>query len=216
MRVSNVVGDTLTCGTEEIGAKEESPWRMNEESEEIITCLHGNGLICIGNESFDLKENEPFHIKKGLRHKIKNTSTCKSLLLQWTICSENEMWRSRAQQAEEELQLTKALLLLKNVEVEVNLSSSYKNKVCSNNCKTEYVYLGGEGRLLQELMSVRDRVKLLQHWCSELRREMKNLAESIPKSQALAAKAIDVRLRSEILKRKQVEARLKKLQLLVG
>jgi hypothetical protein len=127
-------------------------------------------------------------------------------------------WEVRARELEEELQLTKALLLLKNVEVDVALrpaphscGGAAEEKGASSARKR--VRLAGNPRLLRELMQVRERVKLLQDCCLSMRADMTALHRLIPAAMAEAMKTASGRLRRETRSRKRLEKRLQQIAL---
>jgi hypothetical protein len=119
-----------------------------------------------------------------------------------------EEWRSRALRAEEELQLTKALLLLRNIDVKINLN---ENDVQEKDPTPEVVKFNGDAKLLKELMKVRGKLQLLQDCCRSLRKEVNVLHMTIPQTSQWVLTAAQIRLRHEVRTRQLLEKRLEKL-----
>lgn len=117
-------------------------------------------------------------------------------------------WRSRALRAEEELQLTKALLLLRNIDVKINLN---ENDVQEKDPTPEVVKFNGDAKLLKELMKVRGKLQLLQDCCRSLRKEVNVLHMTIPQTSQWVLTAAQIRLRHEVRTRQLLEKRLEKL-----
>ena len=120
-----------------------------------------------------------------------------------------EEWRSRALRAEEELQLTKALLLLRNVDVKINLNEDDVRE--KEEGAPEVVKLNGDAKLLKELMKVRGKLQLLQDCCRSLRKEVNVLHMTIPQTSQWVLTAAQIRLRHEVRTRQLLEKRLEKL-----
>eukprot|EP00939_MAST-03C_sp_MAST-3C-sp1_P002633 g2633.t1 len=116
-----------------------------------------------------------------------------------------EDWRRRALRAEEELQLTKALLLLRNVEVDVRLQSDTSRQ------DSKTIRLAGDAMLLKELMRVRGKLQLLQDSCKMLRADVMRLHMTIPQTSQWVLNAASGRLKHEMDVRNSLERRLKKL-----
>ena len=105
--------------------------------------------------------------------------------------------------------MTKALLLLRNVDVKINLNEDEVRE--KEEGAPEVVKLNGDAKLLKELMKVRGKLQLLQDCCRSLRKEVNVLHMTIPQTSQWVLTAAQIRLRHEVRTRQLLEKRLEKL-----
>ena len=115
--------------------------------------------------------------------------------------------------AEEELQLTKALLLLRNIDVKINLNedAATLSEEVQDEGPPKVVKFSGDAKLLKELMRVRGKLQLLHDCCRSLRKEVNVLHMTIPQTSQWVLTAAQIRLRHEVRTRQRLEKRLEKL-----
>lgn len=140
-----------------------------------------------------------------------------------------EKLKNKLLEVTEDMQITKALLLLKNVELNVDVKNPSKNSSTKKKQKTgeiseiseingcnvpEKYSISGNFRELKDLMKLRNRVKLLELCCSDLKKSMVEFNYLIPDMFESNFVKIKTRLHSEKLRRRGLEQKLSKLDAL--
>ena len=129
------------------------------------------------------------------------TSTLGSTEEEWK--EQRDSYVSRTLLAEQELKLVKALLLLQNVNVKVNLNDG---------SRPMEVLVAGDANLLEKLMKLRKQVRFLKQQILVIRAQVLQLTIAIPQTVSWVQKSAHTAIESHAQQRRDLQNRLSRLK----
>ena len=116
---------------------------------------------------------------------------------------ERDSYVSRTLLAEQELKLVKALLLLQNVDVKVNLN---------DDSRPMKVLVAGDANLLEKMMKLRKQVRFLKQQMLVIRAQVLQLTIAIPQTVSWVQQSAHTAIESHAQQRRDLQNRLSRLK----